>query len=458
MSAPDIEALLADQPHIIFLPEEFAPKEMAELLVALANDNGGTIVVGMADANKVRKLADPEGIRDRLLDVALQCDPPLIIPTPLIQTYKNRLVLVVQVPPDLPHVYNFDGRYVIWSDDQVAPLSGHALRQLIFARGESGFEHLVVPDATLRTINWEVVTAYTQSVEGLRHLSAEEALIKRNCLKDEGGKLRPTYAGILLFGLDPQHWLPDSGMTVARYTGLQMSDAFIRADIQGTLPEQARKAEAFVLENINRGVTLNALQRTEEYIYPVVAVREIIVNALAHRDYGLKGNRIRLLIYANRLECYSPGRLPGHITINNIQEERFSRNATIVQVLFDMGFIERLGYGIKRIIRSLAEHGLPEPELVETTGGFKVTLYSQTASSQPQDQISIRQWLEMGLNERQISALGFLADHGRITNADYQNLCPEVSPETLRRDLADLVKRNILLRIGEKRATFYIFK
>lgn len=292
----------------------------------------------------------------------------------------------------------------------------------------------------------------------MRHLSPEEVLLKRGCLKEEGGELRPTYAGLLLFGLDPQRWLPDSGMTVARYTSLQMSDTFIRAEIQGTLPEQARKAEAFVLENINRGVALNALQRSDEYRYPVAAVREVIVNALAHRDYSIKGEQIRLLLFANRLECYSPGRLPGHVTIDNIQDERFSRNATIVQVLFDLGFIERLGYGINRIIRSMVEAGLPPPEFAETAAGFKITLYDNIAATQPQEAISIRQWLEMGLNERQIAALGFLADKGRITNADYQTLCPAVSPETLRRDLADLVQRNILLRIGEKRATFYILK
>jgi len=458
MSPLDLESLLDHQMNLIFLAEEMAPEAMAEYLIALANDGGGTILVGMATPNKLGRLTDPEGARDRLMNVALQCDPPLIVTTPSLQTFRDRPILVIQIPPDLPHVYNFDGRYLIWSNDQVTPLRGHVLRQLIFARGESGFEHLPVPGATLRAMNWEAAVAYTRSVEGLRHLSPEEALIKRGCLKEEGGHLRPTYCGILLFGSDPQRWLPHSGTTVARYTGIQMSDAFIRADIQGTLPEQARKAEAFVLENIHLGVALNALQRTDEYLYPVAAVREIIVNALAHRDYSIKGDHTRLLLFANRLECYSPGRLPGHVTIDNIQEERFSRNAAMVQVLFDMGFIERLGYGINRIIRSLAEVGLPQPDLTESAAGFKITLYNNTTSSQLQDPISIRKWIEMGLNERQISALGFLADQGRITNADYQTLCPDVSAETLRRDLADLVKRDILLRIGEKRATFYILK
>jgi ATP-dependent DNA helicase RecG len=316
----------------------------------------------------------------------------------------------------------------------------------------------MVEDATRHALNWDAAAAYARSVEGLRHLSPEEALLKRGCLKERDGQLAPTHAGILIFGADPQRWLPDSSMTVARYTGLQMSDAFIRADIHGTLPEQARKAEAFILENVSRGVQLNALQRRDDYLYPVNAIREVIVNALAHRDYSLRGDSIRLLLFADRLECYSPGRLPGHVTINNMFEERFSRNAAIVQVLFDMGFIERLGYGIKRVIRSVAEAGLPQPTFAETSAGFKVTIFNQTASENQHPAGSVREWLEMGMNERHILALGYLADNGRITNAEYQNLCSDVSPESLRRDLADLVKRDILLRIGEKRATFYILK
>lgn len=453
-----IESLPVNQSNVIFLSSKTNAIDLVQYLIALANGGGGTILLGATSATTIQGLKEPEAVRDQLMALALDCDPPLIIETPKIKTVKEKSVLLVTVPPDLPHVYNYEGRYLTWEAGQVVPLRGQALRQLIFARGESGFEHALVPGATTNAINWEAAATYARSVEGLRHLSPQEALVKRGCLREEAGELRPTYAGILLFGLDLQRWLPDATITVARYTGLQMSDTFIRADIQGTLPEQARKAEAFILENIHRGVTLEGLQRKDDYLYPVAAVREMIVNALAHRDYSLGGDHIRILLFANRIECYSPGRLPGHVTIDNIQDERFSRNAAMVQVLFDMGFIERLGYGINRIIRTIAEAGLPEPDLNETAAGFKITLYSNIAGSNDQNLASMRAWLEMGLNERQISAMGFLADHGRITNTDFQDLCPDVSPETLRRDFADLVKRDLLLRIGEKRATFYILK
>jgi len=458
MAPVDVDLLFRDPAHTAFLAAESSENSIAQLLVALANNGGGTIVIGLTKTGKPRKFPHPSETRDRVMQAALQCDPPLIIPAPALHRYNNHPLLVISVPPDLPHVYNIDGRYLIWEQGQAVPLRGSALRALIFARGEAGFDGMLVSTATRDDLNWNAVLAYVGSVEGLQHLSPEEALLKRGCLKMDGSVLRPTHAGILLFGREPQKWLPQAEITVVRYPGLQMTDTFLRADIQGTLPEQARKAETFVRENIAQDVAINSLQRSDAYLYPLVAVREVIVNALAHRDYGIQGDNIRLLLFANRLECYSPGRLPGHITVDNILQERFSRNATLVQVLFDMGFIERLGYGIDRIIRSVAEHGMPAPSMAETPAGFRITLFTRQQATAAQSPAAVRTWLEMGLNERQIAALGFLAEHGRITNADYQALCPSVSPETLRRDLADLVRRDILLRIGEKRATFYILK
>ncbi len=454
----DIAAILKTETHLIKLPPTASKAIIADALVALANNGGGSILVGVSKTGKAQKLDNPLAIQDKIMQIALQCDPPLIIPSPTIKTHQNQPILFVNIPPDLPHVYNFDGRYVIWENGEIIPLRGNDLRRLIFARGSAGFDGGVVTEATRDDLNWDAVRAYVSATDTLQHLSAEEALLKRGCLKLDKNILKPTYAGLLLFGKDPQRWLPQAEIIAVRYTGTQMTDTFLRADIRGTLPEQARRAEAFVRENIGQSVNIDKLQRTDAYLYPISAVREIIVNALAHRDYSIQGDNIRLMLFADRLECYSPGRLPGHITVENMLQERFSRNAVIVQVLYDMGFIERLGYGIDRVVRSLAEQGNPQPTLEETYAGFKITFLSSNVSHSYGQDNTVRAWLKMGLNDRQIKAMGFVLDKGRITSADYQLLCPSVSAETLRRDLADLVARNTLLRIGEKRATFYIAK
>jgi ATP-dependent DNA helicase RecG len=145
------------------------------------------------------------------------------------------------------------------------------------------------------------------------------------------------------------------------------------------------------------------------------------------------------------------------VTIDNIKDERYSRNEAIVAVLSDLGYIERLGYGIDRMLTTMEESGLRPPLFEETSAGFRVTLYSASdalVSRRPEAQ----RWPHGRLNPRQEAALAFLHEHGRITNSEYQALAPEVSAETIRRDLADLVEKNLLLRIGEKRATYYILK
>jgi ATP-dependent DNA helicase RecG len=178
---------------------------------------------------------------------------------------------------------------------------------------------------------------------------------------------------------------------------------------------------------------------------------------VAHRDYSIRGDEIRVSVFTDRIEVYSPGRLPGHVRVDNIVEERFSRNEVIVQVLADMGFIERLGYGIDRMIRLMKEHGLRTPLFAETANGFRVALRGP-GEKFIATEVDSHRWAQLGLNERQIAALDYLTAHQRITNCEYQKLYPDVSAETVRRDLSDLVEKDVLLKIVDKRATYYIFK
>jgi ATP-dependent DNA helicase RecG len=193
--------------------------------------------------------------------------------------------------------------------------------------------------------------------------------------------------------------------------------------------------------------------------FPQGAVREALVNAVAHRDYTIRGEGIRIALFGDRMECYSPGRLPGHVTLQNLVAERFSRNETLVQVLADYGLIERLGYGIDRMLRQMADAGLPPPEFRETAAGFLVVLRGQVNDDRfDAGGIDTSEWQKMGLNERQIGAMLHLVEQRRITNRDLQDMAPDVSQETIRRDLADLVERGLLLKVGEKRGTYYILK
>ena len=115
------------------------------------------------------------------------------------------------------------------------------------------------------------------------------------------------------------------------------------------------------------------------------------------------------------------------MTVDNLLTERFSRNEVLVRVLSDMGFVERLGYGLDRLVRRMAEEGLPPPQFEETAAGFKVTLFNRPAAQltgQTNEQPTQR-WLALGLFQRQIKAMSFTLEHGRIALSDFGQLCPD---------------------------------
>jgi ATP-dependent DNA helicase RecG len=480
-----IEQALAEllaQPEgqqLAFMRGKFRPDDLAETLAALANAQGGVVVLGAGGrGKKIDGVGDVEAARAAALDAALACTPPLVLPLPSLARHGESALLIVSVPPGLPHVYSVHGKYLRRADALNGPIPPDALRKLLLERGETSWERLVPADATLDDLDPNKLAAYIRRVGAAAEGDPLAFLFRRGCLarnderrmmNDEADRSSssiahrssfvPTNAGLLLFGKDVERFFPQCEVTLVRYRGREMSDEFLREDVRDTLVEAVRRAEMWLLEHMRKGSRMIGLERQDWVQFPQGAVREALVNAVAHRDYTVRGEGIRIALFGDRMECYSPGRLPGHVTLQNIVEERFSRNETLVQVLADYGLIERLGYGIDRMLRQMADAGLPPPEFRETAAGFLVLLRGQAGDDRSDvAAVDTGEWRRMGLNERQIAALLHLAEQRRITNRDLQDLAPDVSPETIRRDLSDLVERGLLLKVGEKRGAYYILK
>jgi ATP-dependent DNA helicase RecG len=465
ITAEEVQTLLAAgaSARVALLTAKTTKPALTETLAAMANAGGGVAVLGVTAKGAAQGAVDAAALRDLVVAASLMTEPPLILPSAQHVTLAGGAVVVVQVPEGLPNVYNVRGVYLTRTGSQNRPLTTGELRQLLLDRGESGYESQPVEAASLDDLDPARVSRYLDQVGLPPDANTVDALLARGCVTRRGAdglpvaEPLPTGAGLLLFGRDPQRFLRSAEIICVRYAGATMGDEFVRQEIGGVLAEQARQAEAFVVGNMRRGMRIRGMAREETTEYPAAVVREAIVNAIAHRDYSIRGEGIRLLMFSDRLEVYSPGRLPGHVTLENLKDERYSRNEAIVAVLTDLGYIERLGYGIDRMLAAMQEAGLPAPEFAETAAGFRVTLRSageDLVSPQPQEQ----RWHHAFLNERQEAALAFVRQQGRITNSDLQALTPEVHPETIRRDLADLVDKNLLIRIGSKRATYYILK
>ncbi len=476
----DLAELLAqtEGQRLAFVRRAFRPDELTETLAALANAQGGTVVIGVSGrGKKVEGVGDPDAARLTALDASLACTPPLVLPLPEMAPYGDVLLLLLNVPSGLPHVYSVHGKYLRREGSINQPIPPDALRKLLLERGETSWERLVPDSATLDDLDQNKLAAYARRIGAAAEADPLAFLFRRGCLArspssvvsgqlqwttDHGPRTTdyiPTNAGLLLFGKDVERFFPQCEVTLVRYRGREMSDEFLREDVRGTLVETIRRAEIWLSEHMRHGSRMIGLERQDWAQFPHGAVREVLVNAVAHRDYAIRGEGIRIALFGDRMECYSPGRLPGHMTVQNIVEERFSRNETLVQVLSDYGLIERLGYGIDRMLRQMSEAGLPPPEFRDTAAGFLVTLRGQSGDDRNDAAaVDTSEWRRMGLNERQIAAMLHLAEHRRITNSDLQELSPDVSAETIRRDLADLVERRLLLKIGEKRGAYYILK
>ncbi len=271
----------------------------------------------------------------------------------------------------------------------------------------------------------------------------------------------PTVAGLLLFGKDPQFFIPQSGIVYVRFVGNEprgpggMPGYSRREEFNGALARVIEDCWAILLQEMRGEAVVRGLKREDRMLYPTFAVREALVNAVCHRDYRLTGRRVEIRQFDDRLEVSSPGGLPGYITLDNIVEEHFSRNPRLVNGLFEWGYIEQLGLGIDRMIEEMVQAGHPQPE-------FRPTPYSFTVVLRRSEGAAVRRpaMPEWGgrLSERQIRALQYLQEYSRITNREYRDLCPDVTPETLRLDLTDLVDKGLVMKIGDKKGTYYIMK
>jgi ATP-dependent DNA helicase RecG len=457
----NVHALLARGrgPMLEFVPEPNAAA-LAELIVAFANGVGGLIVLGMDAAGKVH----PEVAEDLepLLDRALRmCMPPFRaadLPEWNAEETPGGLVATVTVKPT-PYELSVAGEAVfVRSGTLNVRLSPSQQTRGAHGRAALFYEDDPVPGASVEDFDDAVLEEYR--LNRIKRGPRGESFTRQELLRDAGAVDAggaPTVAGLLLFGRAPEQFLPQAGVVVVRFKGTSLREAAVsgerysrRVEIGGPAPRLVEKTWEVLFEETHLQAYLKGLERQERYEYPLEAVREAVVNAICHRDYAVTGQRIEIRLFDNRMEIMSPGGLPGHITLENMLDEHYSRNPRLVRGLYYWGYIEELGQGVDIIYDALRREHHPPPEFRDTGRALTVSLFNAI------DEIE----LEYGdqVNPRQASALRFLASHEHITNRQYQALCPDVTSETLRLDLRDLVEKGVLLKIGDKRGTYYVRK
>jgi ATP-dependent DNA helicase RecG len=441
---------------IEFMPE-LDPDQLAEVLVAFANSDGGIVLMGVYKNGDVDPSLTRDDVEDTLRLALGQCRPGVRTEWQHSETRSGQVV-GIHVPRSNELHSLEDGRVLVRTGPENQPLGGDQIRHLAATKSSGDYETEAVTGATFDDLDPEIIGEYREKrAERQRRpvtIDDTSLLIRAGALTEEG---EPTVTGLLLFGYEPQAFLPHSGLIVVRFAGTELRGPgglpgySRREEIIGPLSQLIEATWQVVWEEMRVAAVVKGLVREEKGEYPSFAVREALVNAVCHRDYRLSGRRIEIRMFDDRMEVISPGGLPGYITVDNIVEEHFSRNPRLVNGLFQWGFIEELGLGVDRMIEDMVNAGHPPPEFRDTPYSFTVTLKNTRVRR------AVQAW-ESNMNERQLRALSYLQENGRITNREYRTICPNVSAETLRLDLADLTKRGVLLKIGAKKGTYYILK
>lgn len=446
-------------PHTEYMPQPDADR-LAETLVAFANGDGGTVLLGVErDGTPAEGLLGDE-MEEALRTALVQCRPPIRTDWEQMETPQGT-VAAIHVPRSTELHALADGRVLIRSGTENHPLGGEQVRQLASGKSSGDFEMQDVAGAQMADLDNDVIKDYIarrEEKQGRQIKLPQDRLLQQIGAVTADGK--PTAAGLLLFGLEPQFFLPQSGLTFVRFSGTELRGpgglpGYSRRDeITGPLAQIIERTWAILMQEMRLEAVVKGLRREESTEYPPIAVREALVNAVCHRDYRLTGRRIEIRMFDDRMEIHSPGGLPGYITIDNIVEEHFSRNPRLVNGLYHWNYIEELGLGVDKMIETMVQAGHPQPVFKATPHSFTVTLYN---AKERETHPGSPAW-ESSMNERQLRAIQYMRDNGRITSRDYQDICPDVSPETLRLDMVDLTDRGIVMKVGMKRGTYYIMR
>jgi len=413
---------------------------------------------------------------DHLYTAAEMCTPKYELATPERIDVGGKTVLAVTVPEGLGHVYAVEGRYVAREGSYRRALTPDEIRLLLSRRGLFTYDRLPVPGATRADLDAALVREFVGLFRSGRRMGADALLTSRELLvRPEGkpdGPLVPSVAGILLLGKHPQQFFPQARVAVVQYAGTTMGESFLKREIEGTALTQLDEAEAWLVRNTLHAIELRGMDRIDRDEYPREALREAVLNALAHRDYSQRGDRVRIYAFADRVEVHSPGGLGGPMRLDNLLVRRWSRNATLVQGLAALDIIEELGFGLDRMVAAMSDAGLPAPVFKEIGDTFVVTLYGAAAqlreSLTPADREDVDD--RPGLQqtpvatdarrrrpERQAWVLERLRTEGPISPREYATALG-VSVDTAVNDLRELVEQGLVRAEGTTKDRRYLLR
>lgn len=354
---------------------------------AFANSEGGVIIIGVADSGEVVGVReDTERVRERLTSfLQTGCGEPVHARTGRHKT-PTGWVHWVEIPRQRGfEPLRYDGRVWVRRERGSVEPSATELQELYNIFGYILTEERAIGDATPSHVDLDAFRSYLRR-HGFDTANDPQPdgiadLRNRYVIVEIGGQMRATLYGVLAFGRDPHRYPQTRNFRiecVAYAGGDRASDVLHAAEAIGRLDEQIERAVGWLL-SLGHTESSRALVREDPYLLPRAAIREALVNAVAHRDYAIIGSQILLEVFDHRVDVTSPGALPNNITVDSVRAGATprSRNQSITHFLSVMGLMGRRGTGWHIMRKEMHAFNETEPELVqdERNKFVRVTFY-----------------------------------------------------------------------------------
>lgn len=379
----DLNDLIAagESSYLEFKSEQVKPDDLAKEIVAFLNFQGGKILLGVEDDGDISGVWRPD-IEEWVINICRNNVVPQIIPGYQKLSLEGKNVVVLDIPAGLAKPYHTQkSDYYIRAGSTARKASREELSRLFQDSGMVHYETAPIPNTSLKDLNWQRLLDYFLNLHPAHLNLDDEDETSRNrmlqnldILSQTGGLT--TVMGMLIFGLQPERYLPQSEVLFAHFKENEIGDALLdRKNLTGPLPQIIEDALRVLNLNLQNASKIEGAKRVEQVIFPDKVLREVMVNALMHRRWGLMGN-VRIFLFEDRLQISSPGRLPNGVTIEKMKEStHVPRNPILMKFLQDYQFVEKLGRGIPMVLREMRKLAVREPDLVESGEEFIVTLY-----------------------------------------------------------------------------------
>jgi ATP-dependent DNA helicase RecG len=457
------------------------PKRLYETLSAFANQTGGGVTILGLDEEQgftAVGVADPQERLAELTNVASNMIPPLRL-APVVIYVDDEPLIVFEVPEcdylRKPCYYEpagmNSGSYIRVGNSN-RRMTDYEIFTYVSSRGQPQYDQEPVRSATIEDLDAEKVGDYLAQIKRgrtqlWRRLRMDEkALSDQLCALDlatqTNGEVRPTLAGLLMFGIWPQKRFPSLMVTFVRYPGTEPGAKGPRGErfldnrkFEGQLDEIVDEAVQRVVANMRHGTLIEGIFHRTVPEYPEEAVREAIANAVAHRDYSpmAQGSQVRIEMYADRLVIITPGGLHGPVNEDNLEEETTTRNQLLMRLLEETGVVENRGSGVPMMIAAMREAHLEPPQFRDTRASFRVVFKNHTLLD-PETVTWLNQFAGYRLTDAQRIALAYLRTNQQMTNSDYRRLNNTSTVEATR-ELRELVDLDLLEMHGTRRWAYY---